>query len=629
MSWQLPEPGSTSAARHASGGLRGVLDGHLKRLLSLPRFSRWTIGAYVAAIVLTLAVPLNLVIVAAVWHQSNTASNEQRMSLLYTSRSVAAAVDAKLGQYTVLAQALARSPSLLDDNLDTFEAEARRAFASIPDAWVLVADPGGLPLLNIAMRPGEPLPPRNPVASAAQKRAFDTHSIIVTDVLRGPAVEDWIVSIEVPVFKDGRPFRALAICVRARLFMRLLNDHQIPKNWLACIIDRQGRFIARVPGYERSAGQLAAVGFQEVKDRDGIFEFLSVEGEPIVAANAHSTVSGWPIAIAVKKSAIQAAAWSTIRFAALLGGGLSLLSLLFAGAIARRIARPIAELRQKAHAILADPDSLIPQGPPEIADLWQALKQSAAEHNRIDEALRESEARLRLALDGANLGIWRWEAGKGTSEMQWDTRTKALFGLPPDASITYEAWANAIPPEDRVKAEANVARALDPADPRDESLCEYRVERPDGMMRWLSSNGRAFFEPDLAAPSGRRATFMAGAIRDVTEAHLAEAALRESEERLRLANEAAGIGTFAADVETDYIQYSAELAAMLGFPRARTVRIEDAFARVHPDDVASARTKFEAGLSGAAGGRIKGDFRFIRAGGEIRWIAWARPRGLS
>ncbi|MGO9475534.1 MAG: PAS domain S-box protein, partial [Rhodomicrobium sp.] len=570
-----------------------------------------------------MALPLNLVIVAAVWHSSRAASEAQRTSLLYTARSVAAAVDAKLGQYTALAQALARSPALLDDNLDAFEAEARRAFASIPDAWVLVANPEGQQLLNTASPLGQPLPLRNPVTAAAQKRAFDTHSIIVTDVLMHPVGEDWIVNIEVPVFRDGQPFRVLAVCLRARLFLRLLNNQQIPENWLACIIDRQGRFIARVPSYEGNAGQLAAEGFRKVKDRDGIFEFLSIEGEPIVTANAHSAAGGWPVAIAVKKAAIQAAAWSTIRWATILAGSLSLISLLFAGAMARRIAGPIAELRQKAGALLTDPASSMPQGPPEVGDLWQALKQSAAERNSISEALRESEARLRLALEAANLGIWRWEAGKGTEEMQWDTRTKALFGLPSGASVTYETWANAIRPEDRAKAEANVARAIDPADPRDETLCEYQVEHPDGTVRWLSSNGRVFFEPDLAAPSGRRAVFMAGAIRNVTEVHLAEAALRESEERLRLANEAAGIGTFTVDVEAGCANYSPELAVMLGFPGIRTVRIEDAFARVHRDDLSYAQTKFEAGLSGAGRGQIKGDFRFVRPGGEIRWMAWA------
>jgi hypothetical protein len=42
---------------------------------------------------------------------------------------------------------------------------------------------------------------------------------------------------------------------------------------------------------------------------------------------------------------------------------------------------------------------------------------------------------------------------------------------------------------------------------------------------------------------------MAGASRDVTSAHLAEAALRESEQRLRLSNEAAGIGAFTVELE--------------------------------------------------------------------------------
>ena len=96
---------------------------------SLLDFSSWTIGARIAAIVLALALPLNAVIVTAVWHLAKSTIEEQRASLLYTTRSMAAAAGAKLGEYMTLGHALARSPALLMDNLEAFETEARRAFA--------------------------------------------------------------------------------------------------------------------------------------------------------------------------------------------------------------------------------------------------------------------------------------------------------------------------------------------------------------------------------------------------------------------------------------------------------------------------------------------------------------------
>jgi two-component sensor histidine kinase len=499
------------------------------RWLSRSRFSRWTIGARIIAIVLALAVPLNLVIAAVVWHLAEAASEAQRTSLLYSARSVAASVDAKLGEFVTLAQVLARSPALLDDKLDAFNAEAHRAFESIPDAWLLVADLNGQQLINTARRPGQPLPLRNPASLPAQRRALETRSIAVGDVLMHSVVQDWIISIEAPVFKDGQPFRSLALCVKARSFLRLLNDKQTPKNWLAAIADRQGRIIARVPNHERYAGQPMSEGWSRVKDQEGVFEFASLEGDPIVLANAHSAASGWPVAVAVKQTQMKAAAWDTIRWATILGGGLSALSLLCAGLVARRITRPITELEEKASALLfGRATAMPPQGPPEVTGLWESLKQSAETRDRSVQALRESEAKLHLALDAAELGIWRWEAG-GTGEMHWDARCKALFGVPPNEPVTYEVWANCIPPEDRAHPEANIAQAIDPANPNDETLCEYRVRHPDGPIRWVSSVGRAFFEPDPAAPTGRRLMFMAGAIRDVTETHMAEAARRERE----------------------------------------------------------------------------------------------------
>jgi PAS domain S-box-containing protein len=280
-------------------------------------------------------------------------------------------------------------------------------------------------------------------------------------------------------------------------------------------------------------------------------------------------------------------------------------------AIAKRIA-----------ALFAKPlPSMLPQGPSEVSDLRQALQQSAADRHRTEQAMQASDEKLRLALDTAKLGTWRWDAG--AEEMRWDSRCRAFFGVSSDARVTYEVWAGGIAPEDRARIESNVARAVDPADPNDETLCEYRVRHTDGTERWLYSTGRAFFELDPASPSGRRVLFMAGAIRDVTEVHLAETALRESEERLRVSNEAAGIGTFTIDPKAGCGYYSPELANMVGVSWVRTARIEDAFARVHREDQARVRAQFDAALGGAGAGRIKADFRYVRPGGEIRWMTWA------
>jgi PAS domain S-box-containing protein len=110
---------------------------------------------------------------------------------------------------------------------------------------------------------------------------------------------------------------------------------------------------------------------------------------------------------------------------------------------------------------------------------------------------------------------------------------------------------------------------------------------------------------------------------DVTARVEAGRALRESEERLRLSNEAAGIGTFTIDPQSGCVHYSPQLAAMLGFPGVTVTKIEDAFARVHREDLTRARAQLEAGLNGAEEGQIKAEFRFVRPGGEIRWMTWA------
>ena len=140
---------------------------------------------------------------------------------------------------------------------------------------------------------------------------------------------------------------------------------------------------------------------------------------------------------------------------------------------------------------------------------------------------RESAEVLRLALDASRQGVWKLEAGSEARD--WDARCRELFGIGDDVPVTHDVWAGAILPEDRVETEAAIARALDPADPLDEYAREYRIIRPDGKVLSISSTGRAVFEADPAAPSGRRPLFMTGTFRDVTEERLAlEASIEQA-----------------------------------------------------------------------------------------------------
>src|SRR5271165_616374 len=108
MGFHVLWPRSTAAVRSAPRVASGRPFG---RRLSEPLFSRLTIAARIVAIALTLAVPLNLVIIAVIWRLSEAAIETQRTSLLYTARSVTAAVDAKIDSYIALGQGLGRLPT--------------------------------------------------------------------------------------------------------------------------------------------------------------------------------------------------------------------------------------------------------------------------------------------------------------------------------------------------------------------------------------------------------------------------------------------------------------------------------------------------------------------------------------
>ena len=129
---------------------------------------------------------------------------------------------------------------------------------------------------------------------------------------------------------------------------------------------------------------------------------------------------------------------------------------------------------------------------------------------------------LATALESVDAGVHSWDPTSG--EAQWDTRMRSLFGFDLGEPATHAALLDRVHPEDRRRFEDAMADAAELVGPRRYSL-EYRIFRGvDGAMRWMVSAGFAVFEGD-------KLVRFVGTVRDITDQHRVEAALRESERR--------------------------------------------------------------------------------------------------
>ena len=193
-----------------------------------------------------------------------------------------------------------------------------------------------------------------------------------------------------------------------------------------------------------------------------------------------------------------------------------------------------------------------------------------------ERALRESEERYALAMEGANEGHWDWDVGNDRLFMS--RKMKMLYGLGAESPIsTRSAWLRqiVIHPDDRPRFEATFKDHFEGLTPWYD--CEYRVRQPDGDWHWLHARGRF-----LSDPAGKPVRFVGSTI-DVNAQKLAQANKEQLEAQLRQSQKMEAIGTLAGGIAHDFNNI---LGAILGYGElAHQQSAEGSPLRRHLDNV--------------------------------------------
>jgi len=136
--------------------------------------------------------------------------------------------------------------------------------------------------------------------------------------------------------------------------------------------------------------------------------------------------------------------------------------------------------------------------------------------HQIESALRESEGRLRLAIDATHMALWDWDIVRDRAT--WAGHYADLFGIDPGTFAgSYQELLALVHPDDREQVRVAMDRALTDHAPY---ACEFRVVYPDGSLHWLEWWGEVYRD------ERRQPVRMVGLLQDITRRRQAEDELR-------------------------------------------------------------------------------------------------------
>ena len=229
------------------------------------------------------------------------------------------------------------------------------------------------------------------------------------------------------------------------------------------------------------------------------------------------------------------------------------------------------------------------------------------ERLRGENNLRESESRFQIVADAAPVLIWM--AGVDKLCTFFNKPWLDFTGRSMEQELG-NGWAQGVHQGDLERCLQIYTSAFDARQP---FVMQYRLRRNDGEYRWISDQGVPRHDPQ-----GRFAGYI-GSCLDVTELVNKDQALRESEERMRMAAEAVNLGIWEWDLIRDEVWATNARRALVGWPASGKIAWNDFMGRLHPDDRDRVRNIVDKAIRSGEG--FDSEYRLILPDGIVRWMS--------
>src|SRR4051794_20591382 len=304
---------------------------------ALPKLS---LPVRLALLVAGTTLPLILFAGGIVFHNYMQDRSDAGQRVLETVRNIRLTLDAELQRVTGGLQVLALTDALKSGDFGRFRPIAMGFLEQYGKyGAILVADRDGHLLFSSASTDTTNLPLRG--NREITKRVFETRQPQYSDLFYGVVKKSLIVTVEVPVFRDGEVIYDISFSPPIEMFQIILEKQQPSADWTLSLLDREATVFARVPNPTETIGKKASPSVHDrmIREQEVTLSSLSLEGVPLLSTFTHSSLTGWIIGAGIAESSLVAPLWRSLAVTSLIGGILLAIGLAFAVRMATTIAR--------------------------------------------------------------------------------------------------------------------------------------------------------------------------------------------------------------------------------------------------------------------------------------------------